>query len=39
MDWSKLKACVEDKTNVIENLKFVLWRVENIVGKVENAGY
>ena len=38
-DWSKLKAFADDKTNVTEKLKFVLGRVENIVGKGENAGY
>ena len=39
LDWSKLKAFADDKIKVIESLKFVLWRVENIVGKGENAGY
>ena len=39
LDWSKLKAFADDKIKVTENLKFVLWRVENIVGKGENAGY
>ena len=34
-----LKACADDKISVNEKLKFVLWRVENIVGKGENAGY
>ena len=29
----------DDKIYVNENLKFVLGRVENIVGKGENAGY
>ena len=24
LDWSKLKACTDDKINVTENLKFVL---------------
>ena len=39
LDWFKLKAFADDKINVIEKLKFVLERVENIVGKGENAGY
>ena len=39
LDWSKLKAFADDKTNMTEKLKFVLERVENIVGKGENAGY
>ena len=38
-DWSKLKAFADDKLNATEKLKFVLGRVENIVGKGENAGY
>ena len=38
LDWSKLKAFADDKINVTEKLKFVLGRVENIVGKGENAG-
>ena len=39
LDWSKLKAFADDKSNVTEKLMFVLRRVENIVGKGENAGY
>ena len=39
LDWSKLKAFVDDKIDVTENLKSVLGRVENIVGKGTNAGY
>ena len=39
LDWSKLKAIADDIVNVNEKLKFVLRRVENIVGKRENAGY
>ena len=39
LDWSKLKAFAEDKIKVTEKLKFVLGRVENTVGKGENAGY
>ena len=34
LDWSK-----DNIINVSEDLKFVLGRVENIVGKEENAGY
>ena len=39
LDWSKLKAFADDKINVTEKLKFLLQRVENIVGKGENAGH
>ena len=39
LDWSKLKGFADEKINVAEKLKFVLQRVENIVGKGENAGY
>ena len=39
LDLSKLKAFADDKKNVTEKLKFVLGRVENTVGKRENAGY
>ena len=39
LNWSKLKAFTDNKINVTENLKSVLERVENIVGKGENAGY
>ena len=35
-DWSKLKAFAENKINVTETLKFVLGKIENIVGKGEN---
>ena len=38
LDRSKLKAFADDKLIVAEKLKFVLGRVENIVGKGENAG-
>ena len=37
-DWSLLKVFADDKLKVTEKLKFVLERVENIVGKGENAG-
>ena len=39
LDCSELKALADDKINVTEKLKIVLGRVENIVGKGENAGY
>ena len=39
LDWTKLKAFADDKINVTEKLKFVLGKVENVVGKGENAGY
>ena len=39
LDWFKLKALADDKRNMTEELKFVLGRVENIVGIGENAGY
>ena len=37
-DRSKLKAFSDDKISVNEKLKFGLGRVENMVGKGENAG-
>ena len=44
IDWSKLKAFADDKSNLVEKSnqiwpKFVLGRIENIVGKGENAGF
>ena len=40
LDWSKLKALADDKINVVQKLKKkVNWRVENILGKGENAGF
>ena len=39
LDQSKFKAFADNKINVTKKLKFVLGRVENIVGKRENAGY
>ena len=39
LDWSKLKVFADNKMNVTEKLKLVSERVENIVGKGENAGY
>ena len=38
-DWSKLKAFADNKLNVTQNTKVVFHRLENIVGKEENAGY
>ena len=40
LHWSKLKPLnfPDDKINVNENLKFGLGRLENILGKGENAG-
>ena len=37
--WSKLKALADDKMNVTEKMKFILVRVGNIMGKLENADY
>ena len=39
LDQSKLKAFADDKIILTKKFKFVLGRVENIVGKGENAGY
>ena len=39
LDLSKFRAFAENKSNVTQNLKIVLGRVENIVGIGENAGY
>ena len=39
LDWSIFKELGDDKIDVTEKLKFVLRRVENIMGKGENAGY
>ena len=38
LDLSKFKAFADDKIIVTQKLKFVLGRVENFVGKGENAG-
>ena len=35
----KLKAFADDKLNVTQNVKVVFHRIENVVGKEENAGY
>ena len=34
-----MKEFPDDKSNLAQKLKFVLGRVENIVGKGDNAGY
>ena len=39
LDLPKLKAYADDKINMTEKLKFFRARVENMVGKGENAGY
>ena len=39
LDRSKLITFADDKINENEKLKFALRRVEDIVGKGENAGY
>ena len=36
---SKLKAFADNKLKVIQLAKFVMDKIENIVGKEENAGY
>ena len=38
LEWWELKAFEDDNINVTEKLKCGLRRVENIVGKEENAG-
>ena len=35
----KLKAFADDKSNVTQSIKVVFHRIENSVGKEENAGY
>ena len=39
LDSSKFKAHANNRKNVTQNLNFVLGRVENILGKGENADY
>ena len=39
LDQSNMKDFADDKINLTQILYFVLERVENIVGKEENAGY
>ena len=34
-----MKRFADEKLNVTKKLKFVVWRIENIVGKGENVGY
>ena len=38
IDQSKMKDLADDKINMTQTLHFVLEKVENIVGKGENAG-
>ena len=38
LDLSKFKAFADNKSNVTQNVKFVLWRIENNEAKGENAG-
>ena len=38
-DWSKSKAFADDKLNVTQNIKVVFHRIENNIGKKEDAGY
>ena len=39
LDWSKFKEFADDKIGMTENLKIVLGRLENIMGKGKNASY
>ena len=39
LDMTKLKAFAEDKINVTKQLKFILERIENSVGKGESTDY
>ena len=39
LDQSNLKDSADDKIDLTWNLNYVLGRIENIVGKGENAGY
>ena len=39
LDWSKLKAFADGNFNIAKVMIFVCDRVENIIGKEENAGY
>ena len=39
LDWTKFKAFADDNLNVAKRMISVYDRVENIVGKGENAGY
>ena len=39
LDWSKLKELADDNFYLVQIMIYVFDRVENIVGKGENAGY
>ena len=39
LDWFIMKAFADNKINENKKMKFCLKRVENIVGKGQNAGY
>ena len=39
LDWTKLKAFADDKVNVAEMMISLFDRIENTVGKEENAGF
>ena len=39
LDHSKLNALADNRINVTKKFKFVSERIENILGKGENAGY
>ena len=39
LDWAILKAFTDEKTKAAKMMIFVFGRVENIVGKGENAGF
>ena len=38
LDWSKFRAFSDNNSNVAKLAKFAFGRIENIVGKGENAG-
>ena len=39
LDWTKFKAFAENKSNIAEMMISVSDRIENVMGKGENAGY
>ena len=39
LNWSKFKVFADNKINLTQTLNFVLGRVENILGKGEDAAY
>ena len=39
LDWSNKNALADDKSIVTQDIKVVFHRIENTVGKEENAGY